>query len=214
MLHEGSKSLLVGSYEECAKCENIIKARTSMVWGRGIIDAPIVFVGEAPGYQEDAGGIPFIGDAGDKLWELIELAEIPNKWVYITNSLLCRPTKPAEHLRTLYDNRTPTKIEIDNCRERLLYEICKVDPLVIVALGGIALQSLFGKAMTVGSVIGTTLDIAVQSPNGFNLRYCVVPAYHPSYILRGPAESDVELTIRAFELAKRVVEYGQEGIDS
>ena len=118
---------------ECTKCD-LCKTRTNSVPGKGNFHSDVIFVGEAPGKNEDKNGEPFIGVAGKKLSVALEEAGISRDDVYITNIVKCRPPK----------NRVPTTIERDTCKEYLKQEISIIKPKIICILGNTAFNSLLG----------------------------------------------------------------------
>jgi DNA polymerase len=118
---------------ECEKCD-LCKTRTNSVPGKGNFKSNVIFVGEAPGRNEDKNGEPFIGVAGKKLSAALEEAGISREDVYITNIVKCRPPK----------NRVPTTTERDTCKEYLKQEISIIKPKIICILGNTAFNSLLG----------------------------------------------------------------------
>jgi DNA polymerase len=118
---------------ECVKCD-LSKTRTNSVPGKGNFKSNVIFVGEAPGKNEDKNGEPFIGVAGKKLSAALEKAGISREEVYITNIVKCRPPK----------NRVPTTTERDTCKEYLKQEISIIKPKIICILGNTAFNSLLG----------------------------------------------------------------------
>ena len=118
---------------ECVKCD-LSKTRTNSVPGKGNFKSNVMFVGEAPGKNEDKNGEPFIGVAGKKLSAALEKAGISREEVYITNIVKCRPPK----------NRVPTTTERDTCKEYLKQEISIIKPKIICILGNTAFNSLLG----------------------------------------------------------------------
>ena len=118
---------------ECKKCD-LCKTRTNSVPGKGNFKSNVIFVGEAPGRNEDKNGEPFIGVAGKKLSAALEEAGISREDVYITNIVKCRPPK----------NRVPTTAERDTCKEYLKQEISIIKPKIICILGNTAFNSLLG----------------------------------------------------------------------
>ena len=118
---------------ECTKCD-LSKTRTNSVPGKGNFHSNVIFVGEAPGKNEDKNGEPFIGIAGKKLSIALEKAGISREEVYITNIVKCRPPK----------NRVPTTIERGTCQEYLKQEIAIIKPKIICVLGNTAFNSLLG----------------------------------------------------------------------
>ena len=118
---------------KCTKCD-LSKTRTNSVPGKGNFHSNVIFVGEAPGKNEDKKGEPFIGIAGKKLSIALEKAGISREEVYITNIVKCRPPK----------NRVPTTIERETCQEYLKQEISIIKPKIICILGNTAFNSLLG----------------------------------------------------------------------
>jgi DNA polymerase len=118
---------------ECKKCE-LSKTRTNSVPGKGNFHSDVIFVGEAPGKNEDKHGEPFIGVAGKKLTNALQGAGISREQVYITNIVKCRPP----------ENRVPTTIERSTCQEYLKQEISIIKPKIICVLGNTAFNSLLG----------------------------------------------------------------------
>lgn len=118
---------------ECTKCD-LCKTRTNSVPGKGNFHSDVIFVGEAPGKNEDEKGEPFIGIAGKKLSIALEEAGIARDDVYITNIVKCRPPK----------NRVPTTMERDTCQDYLKQEITIIKPKIICILGNTAFNSLLG----------------------------------------------------------------------
>ncbi len=118
---------------QCTKCD-LCKTRTNSVPGKGNFDSDVIFVGEAPGRNEDSQGEPFVGVAGKKLSLALENAGISRDEVYITNTVKCRPPK----------NRVPSTIERETCQEYLQKEIEIIQPKIICVLGNTAFGSILG----------------------------------------------------------------------
>ena len=118
---------------ECTKCE-LYKTRTNSVPGKGNFQSDVIFVGEAPGRNEDKNGEPFVGAAGKRLSAALEGAGISREQVYITNVVKCRPP----------NNRVPNTIERETCREYLKNEISIIKPKIICVLGNTAFNSVLG----------------------------------------------------------------------
>ena len=118
---------------ECTKCD-LCKTRTNSVPGKGKFTSDVIFVGEAPGRNEDLHGEPFIGVAGKRLSEALENIGISRDDVYITNTVKCRPP----------NNRVPTKLERDTCQEHIRKEIEIIKPKIICVLGNTAFGSILG----------------------------------------------------------------------
>jgi uracil-DNA glycosylase len=152
---------------DCHKCDLSI-SRTHVVLGVGNKQADIMIIGEAPGYQEDKVGTPFVGESGEYLKELLANIGITEENAYITNVVKCRPPK----------NRTPFPAEISICTKYFLSnEIQYVDPVFIIAVGKTAIMSVTGKDLPVKDMVGGIYAIGKR---------WVIPIYHPSYILQNP----------------------------
>jgi len=156
----------------CVKC-NLAKTRTQVVYGVGNPNADLMFIGEAPGRDEDEQGKPFVGRAGQLLTDIIKAMKLTRDDVYIANVVKCRPP----------ENRNPEPDELDACRPYIRQQVEIIQPRVIVTLGKFALQSLTEKAYGITAVRGKWLEY-----NGVR----VMPTYHPAYLLRTPsAKKDV-----------------------
>ncbi len=151
----------------CEKCK-LSRTRTQVVYGVGNPNADLMFIGEAPGRDEDLQGEPFVGRAGQLLTDIIKAMKLTRDDVYIANVVKCRPP----------ENRNPEPDELDACRPYIQRQVEIIQPKVIVALGRFALQSLTGKAYGITSVRGQWLEY-----NGVK----VMPTYHPAYLLRNQA---------------------------
>ena len=138
-----------------------------MVFGVGNPDADLMFVGEAPGADEDIQGIPFVGRAGQLLTKMIQAIQLERDQVYIANVIKCRPP----------DNRNPEPDEIDTCQPFLFRQIAAVRPKVIVALGSFAAKTLLKTQDSISRLRGRVYDF-----QGAKL----IPTFHPSYLLRSP----------------------------
>lgn len=161
----------------CVKCPNLASSRQNVVFGIGDIDSPLIFVGEAPGADEDAQGEPFVGKAGELLSKIIKAMGLSRASVYIANVLKCRPDTPGQTT----GNRKPTTAEMKTCLPYLLEQIDIIKPKVIVALGATAVEGLFGKPMPITKLRGNW-----QTFNGTP----VMPTFHPSYLLHNQALSE------------------------
>jgi len=126
----------------CRKCAHLAASRTQVVFGVGDIHSPLMFVGEAPGADEDQQGEPFVGRAGQLLTRIIETMGLGRDRVYIGNILKCRPDTPGQRS----GNRKPTAAEMQTCLPFLLEQIDIIQPRVLVALGATAVEGLFGRA--------------------------------------------------------------------
>jgi len=161
----------------CVKCEHLASSRKSVVFGVGSIDAQIMFIGEAPGADEDEQGEPFVGKAGQLLTKIIQAMGLQRADVYIGNILKCRPDTPGQSA----GNRKPTADEMATCIPYLHEQIDLIRPKVIVALGATAVEGLLGKTIGITKLRGTW-----KTYRGTPL----MPTYHPAYLLRNQAMSE------------------------
>jgi DNA polymerase len=161
----------------CVKCSHLAAARKNVVFGVGNIDAQLMFIGEAPGADEDEQGEPFIGKAGQLLTKIVETTGLTRDSVYIANILKCRPDTPGQSS----GNRKPTSEEMQTCIPYLHEQIDLIGPRVIVALGGTAVEGLLGKTIGI-----TRLRGHWQTYRGIPL----MPTYHPAYLLRNQAPGE------------------------
>jgi DNA polymerase len=148
------------------------RTRTQAVFGAGCVDADLMFVGEAPGKDEDLSGKPFVGRAGGLLTRMIEAMGFTRDDVFIANVLKCRPP----------ENRTPTPEEIALCLPYLKKQVARIRPRVIVALGSPAAKTLLATGNGIMSLRGRVY------PCAFDQKVRVVPTFHPAYLLRKEAE--------------------------
>jgi DNA polymerase len=190
-------------YKNCTKCEAMVPYRNNIVWGVGPIDAMIMIIAEAPGGEEDEGGIPFVGPAGKTLDSMLREVGIPREAVYITNSAMCRPTRAST--RGGLANRPPTLKEVSNCHDRLISEILYVDPLIIMTLGEHATKALTGKSKALGKVRGVVEDVVIRTARDIDVRYPVLPTYHPSFLLQYAKQNEIYLAIEDMKRLKSIV---------
>ena len=153
---------------DCARCKLHTLGRTQVVFGSGNPEAGLMFVGEAPGADEDIQGVPFIGRAGQLLTKIIEAIELKREDVYIANVIKCRPP----------ENRNPEPDEIETCEPFLFQQIDIIKPKVIVALGKFGAQTLLKTIEPISKLRGRIFDY-----RGFKL----IPTFHPAYLLRNPS---------------------------
>jgi uracil-DNA glycosylase len=161
----------------CVKCPHLASSRKNVVFGVGSIDAQLMFVGEAPGADEDERGEPFVGRAGQLLTKIIQATGLSRADVYIANILKCRPDTPGQSA----GNRKPTPDEMATCIPYLHEQIDLIRPKVIVALGATAVDGLLGKTIGITKLRGNW-----QTYRGTPL----MPTYHPAYLLRNQAMSE------------------------
>jgi uracil-DNA glycosylase family 4 len=158
----------------CTKCSHLAAFRHTVVFGVGNPSADLMFVGEAPGADEDLRGEPFVGRAGELLTRIIETMGFRRDDVYIANVLKCRPDIPEGSS----GNRAPTLDEMQTCLPYLRAQIEIIQPKVMVALGGVAMRGLFGTAEPMKSLRGRWHDFG---------NIPVMATFHPSYLLRNQA---------------------------
>ena len=155
----------------CIKCPNLVAARANVVFGVGDINARLMFVGEAPGADEDRQGEPFVGAAGQLLTKIIQAMGLARQSVYIANILKCRPDMPPQS----YGNRKPTSEEMRTCIPYLQEQIDLIQPQVLVGLGVTAMEGLLGKPVSISRLRG-------QWHSYRNIP--LMPTFHPSFLLR------------------------------
>lgn len=155
----------------CIQCQHLADSRTHVVFGVGSVDAKLMFVGEAPGADEDQQGEPFVGAAGQLLTKMIQAMGLSREEVYIANVLKCRPDMPKGST----GNRKPTVSEMATCLPYLEEQIQIISPQVIIALGNTALEGLIGGGRRVSGLRGKWQDFRGRA---------LMPTYHPAYLLR------------------------------
>lgn len=166
----------------CTRCTELATTRRQTVFGSGNPTPRLVFMGEAPGADEDRQGVPFVGRAGQLLTKIIEACTLRRDDVYILNTLKCRPP----------ENRTPLPHEAANCREYLDRQLQVLTPEFICCLGAVAAQNLLGTTSPIGRLRGR-----LHEYQGIR----VLCTYHPAYLLRNPAAKkdcwqDMQLLMR------------------
>jgi DNA polymerase len=165
----------------CRKCR-LSESRTKVVFGEGDLKASVMLIGEAPGFNEDREGRPFVGQAGRFLNEvLLKTAGLERGKVYITNVVKCHPP----------ENREPADDEVDSCFPYLNVQIRCIKPKIIVTLGNVATATLFRrfnlKPAYIGSVHGRIFNVSTLSYGSFK----IIPSYHPATALYNPKVSEV-----------------------
>src|SRR3989344_428862 len=150
-------------YSTCSRCPALCSSRSQVVFGSGNPKAEALFIGEAPGANEDKQGIPFCGMSGQVLNELLNSVGLSREDIFVTNTILCRPE----------ENRNPAKEEVENCRERLDRLIAIMQPKVIVTIGNFATERILGKKGI------TSLRGKVFEHHGRK----IVPVIHPANYL-------------------------------
>jgi uracil-DNA glycosylase len=151
---------------DCQRCK-LAPKRTHIVFGSGNPNAELVFVGEAPGFDEDQQGLPFVGRAGQLLTKIIESIDLKREDVYICNVLKCRPP----------DNRNPEPDEVGACNPFLRRQLAVIRPKVVCCLGTFAAQTVMQTVSSISKLRGRFYDI-----DGIR----VIATFHPAYLLRSP----------------------------
>lgn len=160
----------------CTKCP-LSKTRTRTVFGQGHADAKLVFVGEAPGYEEDQQGLAFVGRAGQLLTRMIAAMGLSRDDVFICNVLKCRPPQ----------NRDPAAEEILACGPYLRQQLSIIEPDFIVALGAPAAKTLLETTLPIGKLRGRFHSYRLTDDED-DPGVPLMPTYHPAYLLRNPAD--------------------------
>ena len=161
----------------CEKCPHLVASRSHVVFGVGNPEAELMFVGEAPGADEDLQGEPFVGKAGQLLTKIIEAMGFSRSDVYIANVLKCRPDMPPGES----GNRKPRPDEMATCLPHLIEQIAIIQPKCLVALGATAMEGLLGQPVVMRDVRGrwhSFKDIPLMA------------TYHPAYLLRNQSLSE------------------------
>ena len=188
-LNAGRKSELLADlkkeFKNCTLCA-LSETRTQVVFGSGSPDAKLMFIGEAPGFDEDQQGEPFVGAAGQLLTKIILAMKLKREDVYIANCLKCRPP----------NNRNPLPTELVTCQPILMRQIEIIKPKIICALGKFAAQTLLRTDESISRLRGRFFDW-----NGMKL----MPTFHPAYLLRNPADkklvwADAQLIMKELEI--------------
>jgi DNA polymerase len=162
---------------ECTRCK-LHKHRNKIVFGAGSAKAELVFVGEGPGHDEDAQGLPFVGRAGKLLTQMIEAMGLKREEVYICNIVKCRPP----------ENRQPEKDEVAACSPFLFRQLAAIQPKVICCLGTVAAQTLLGTNKGISHFRGEWFDFRGSK---------LIATYHPAYLLRNPnAKGEVWMDLK------------------
>lgn len=169
----------------CQRCP-LARTRTNAVPGEGNLQAELMFIGEAPGRDEDRQGRPFVGKAGQLLTKIIQAMTYKRDEVYITNVVKCRPP----------GNRNPQANEIASCKDYLLAQIELINPTVIVTLGKVAADSFIRSSLGMTALRGDFYDYQ-------NIK--VMPTFHPSYLIRN--EGNKKLRKMVWEDMKKVMAF-------
>ena len=167
----------------CRRCK-LCEGRSTIVFGSGNPKAELIVIGEGPGADEDAQGLPFVGRAGQLLTKMLESVQITRDEVYITNTVLCRPP----------GNRNPESDELAACRPFLDAKLATIQPKVVLALGSVATQALLHTKEAIGKLRGR------MHPFG---NAVLVPTFHPAFLLRNPGPEYRRMAWDDLKLAKR-----------
>jgi len=171
------KVLDEGQVQSCTKC-GLAKTRTKTVFGQGNGAARLVFVGEAPGADEDRSGLAFVGRAGKLLTDMIVAMGLTREEVFICNLLKCRPP----------NNRDPAPDETKSCSPYLMEQLSIIEPEVIVTLGAPATRLLLNTDETIGRLRGRFHDFYLSDQPGEGTAIPLMPTYHPAYLMRKESE--------------------------
>ena len=194
---------------DCQRCKLAKLGRKQIVFGTGDPNADLMFIGEGPGADEDAQGLPFVGRAGQLLNNMIAAMGLMREQVYIANIVKCRPP----------GNRTPERDECDTCSPFLMRQIRVVRPKVIVALGATAAKNLLGMNDSMASLRGRFYDFSppraladIDEP--FDCKLAVT--YHPAFLLRDPRQKkeawkDLQMVMKFLGLPPRATTQDSEG---
>jgi uracil-DNA glycosylase family 4 len=166
---------------DCTRCPLHKQGRKQIVWGVGDPDADLMFIGEAPGADEDIQGEPFVGRAGQLLTNMIKAMGLTREQVYIANIIKCRPP----------NNRTPEREECETCSPFLMRQVATIKPKVIVALGAVAARTLLAINDSMSNLRGRWYEfrpagVRSNDPNWSSAKLAVT--YHPAFLLRDPRQ--------------------------
>ncbi|MBS3139552.1 uracil-DNA glycosylase [Candidatus Woesearchaeota archaeon] len=177
---------LKDEYRNCQRCQILVKNRTQVVFGAGNPQAEVLFIGEAPGANEDKEGLPFCGMSGKVLDSLLESINLSREDIFITNTILCRPP----------NNQPPAKDEVNNCHDRLKRLMAIMRPKVIVTIGNFATERILGRNGV------TSLHGQVFEHQGIK----VVPVIHPAnYLYSGRNPKLLEQMKRDFQTIAAII---------
>jgi DNA polymerase len=171
----------------CRRCK-LSEGRTNLVFGSGNPQAEFVCIGEGPGADEDAQGLPFVGRAGQLLTKMLASVDLSRDEVYICNTVKCRPPS----------NRNPEPDEIGACAPFLAAQLASLEPKVILSLGSVATRALLNTTVPIGKLRGRV------HPYGDAV---LIPTFHPAFLLRNPGQEFKRMAWEDLKLAKR--EYDQ-----
>ena len=169
--------------QNCRQCK-LCEGRTNVVFGSGNPTAEFVVIGEGPGADEDAQGLPFVGRAGQLLTKMLTAVNLTREEVFITNAVLCRPP----------GNRNPEPDELAACAPFLADKLAVIQPKVVLALGSVATQSLLRTKEAIGKLRGRL------HPFGDAV---LIPTFHPAFLLRNPGPEYKRMAWEDLKLARR-----------
>jgi len=179
---------------KCKQCKDLLDGRIQTVFGRGSPEAKVVFVGEAPGRDENREGSPFVGRAGKLLDNILEGGGLdPEKDVYIMNVLKCWPP----------GNRNPEEDEVANCKPFFELQLEVLNPKIVVCLGRYAAEAFLGPVSSVSLLRKKAYPM--REFKTWNMDFDVLVWYHPAYLLRSPAKKK-----DAFDDLKFLIDLGRE----
>ena len=173
--------------QDCRRC-TLCEGRMHVVFGSGSATAELVVIGEGPGADEDAQGLPFVGRAGQLLTKMLSAVNLSRDEVFITNAVLCRPP----------GNRNPEPDELAACAPFLADKLAVIQPKVVLALGSVATQALLRTKEAIGKLRGRV------HPFG---NAVLIPTFHPAFLLRNPGQEYKRMAWDDLKLARR--EYDQ-----
>ena len=167
----------------CRRCK-LCEGRSTIVFGSGNPQAELVVIGEGPGADEDAQGLPFVGRAGQLLTRMLASVDLTREEVYITNTVLCRPP----------GNRNPETDELAACAPFLADKLSVIQPKVILTLGSVATQAMLRTKEPIGKLRGKLHQYGEA---------VLVPTFHPAFLLRNPGQDYKRMAWDDLKLAKR-----------
>jgi uracil-DNA glycosylase len=167
----------------CRRCK-LCEARSTIVFGSGNPAADLVVIGEGPGADEDAQGLPFVGRSGELLTKMLAAVDLTRDEVFITNTVMCRPP----------GNRNPEADELAACRPFLDAKLAAIRPKVVLSLGSVATQALLRTKEPIGKLRGRLHEFGDA---------VLVPTFHPAFLLRNPGPEYRRMAFDDLKLTKR-----------
>jgi DNA polymerase len=169
--------------QDCRRCK-LCEGRTHVVFGSGSATAELVVIGEGPGADEDAQGLPFVGRAGQLLTKMLSAVNLSRDEVFITNAVLCRPP----------GNRNPEPDELAACAPFLADKLAVIQPKVVLALGSVATHALLRTKEAIGKLRGRVHSFGDA---------VLIPTFHPAFLLRNPGQEYKRMAWEDLKLARR-----------